>query len=384
METILFITDLHIGAQIAKISGVFSQARRHGWSVVEVERDRTSRPVADFIESRKPIGCIYECSSLATPPSDTPVGIPTVFLDPAPFALKPPRFAVASDAVALAEMAAGELLAVGCSSFAFAGWRNRTGWSMQRGRAFRDALRRRGFGCTMIDAPWSEELEVQKTLAAELARLDRRVGVFAANDYVAKQVMAALEMAEMACPRDCAVVGVDDDELICETILPTLSSIAIDFSEAGRLAVELLAEIIARPRTKSKLLAFGPTILHRRQSTRLIDSNDWRIVRAVERIRRDACGGLTASDVIAATGLSRRLVERRFLQATGRTILGEIADVRFSRACQLLRDPTIPIGEIASLCGWKSDSFLKRVFKARTGKTLRQWRKDEIGNRLRV
>ena len=185
-------------------------------------------------------------------------------------------------------------------------------------------------------------------------------------------------MAGLECPRDCAVVGVDDDELICETNFPTISSIAIDFSIAGRLAIELLAEAIAQPKMKSKHLAFGPTILHRRQSTRLIDSNDWRIVKAVERIRRDACGGLRAADVIASTGLSRRLVERRFLQATGHTILDEIADVRFSQACQLLRDPTIPIGEIANLCGWESDSYLKRVFKARTGMTPRQWRRDAL------
>ena len=163
-----------------------------------------------------------------------------------------------------------------------------------------------------------------------------------------------------------------------ETFLPTISSIAIDFSLAGRLAVELLAEVIAHPRTKSELLTFGPTFLHRRQSTRLIDSNDWRIVKAVERIRRDACGGLKAADVIASTGLSRRLVERRFLKATGHTILDEIADVRFSQACQLLRDPTIPIGEIANLCGWESDSYLKRVFKSRTGMTPRQWRRDAL------
>ena len=382
MESILFITDLHIGAQIAKISGVFSQARRHGWRVIEIERDRTSRPVADFIESRKPIGCIYECSGLVENPSDTPGNVPAVILDPAPFARKPPRFAVASDANAIAKMAVEELVSAGCATFAFAGWRNRTGWSEKRGSAFRDVLRKRGLDCTMLDAPWSEELEVQKSFATELAQMGRRVGVFAANDYVAKQVMSAIDMAGMECPRDCAVVGVDDDELICETIFPTISSIAIDFSIAGRLAVELLAEIIAHPRTKTKLLTFGPTILHRRQSTRLIDSNDWRIVRAVERIRQDACGGLTASDVIAATGLSRRLVERRFQQATGRTILGEIADVRFSQACQLLRDPAIPIGEIATLCGWKSDSYLKRLFKARTGKTLRQWRKDFLKDLL--
>lgn len=378
MDTVLFITDLHIGAQIAKISGVFSQARRHGWRVIEIERDRTMRPVADFVESLRPIGCIYECSGLEANPSDTCAGMPTVLLDPAPSSRKPPRFAVASDADAIAEMAAAELTAAGCTTFAFAGWRNRTGWSMEREQAFRNTLRKKGFACEIIDTPWSEELEVQKTLAAEFVRMKRRIGVFAANDYVAKQVMAAIEMAGMECPRDCAVVGVDDDELICETYLPTISSISIDFSRAGRLAVDLLAEVIATPQMKPRRLAFGPLALVRRQSTRIVNSNDWRIVRAVERIRRDACAGLRAADVIAETGLSRRLVERRFLAATGRTIHEEITEIRFAHACQLLRDPSIPIGYVAEQCGWESDSYLKRLFKAHTGLSPRKWRERTL------
>ena len=144
MDTILFITDLHIGAQIAKISGVFSQARRHGWRVVEIERDRTMRPVADFVASLRPIGCIYECSGLGENPSDTPAGIPTVLLDPAPSTGSKPRFAVASDSAAIARMAAAELESVGCDSFVFAGWRNRTGWSVERGGDFLDVLREKG------------------------------------------------------------------------------------------------------------------------------------------------------------------------------------------------------------------------------------------------
>jgi AraC-like DNA-binding protein len=102
--------------------------------------------------------------------------------------------------------------------------------------------------------------------------------------------------------------------------------------------------------------------------------NDPRIARAVERIRRDATTGISAADVLAEIPFSRRLAEKRFRAATGKTILEEIQDVRFEKVCELLATD-VPIGHIAGRCGLQSDSFLKRFFKARTGLTLREWRK---------
>ena len=138
------------------------------------------------------------------------------------------------------------------------------------------------------------------------------------------------------------------------------------------------------PKLPPKHLKFGPVRLVRRQSTRALRLNDPRITRAVEKIRRDATAGLTAADVLAELPFSRRVAEKRFRAATGKTILEEIQDVRFEKICELLLTDIpighialltdIPIGHIAGRCGMQSDSFLKRFFKARTGMTLREWR----------
>ena len=104
---------------------------------------------------------------------------------------------------------------------------------------------------------------------------------------------------------------------------------------------------------------------------------DPRIARAVERIRRDATTGISATDILAELPFSRRVAEKRFRAATGKTILEEIQDVRFEKICELLATD-IPIGHIASRCGMQSDSFLKRFFKARTGLTLREWRNRQM------
>ena len=133
--------------------------------------------------------------------------------------------------------------------------------------------------------------------------------------------------------------------------------------------------MLANRRLPPKHLRFGPVRLVRRQSSRALKLNDPRITRAVERIRRDATTGISAADILADIPLSRRLAEKRFLAATGRTILQEIQEVRLQKVFELLRTD-IPIGHIAGRCGMQSDSFLKRFFKSRTGMTLREWRKS--------
>ena len=193
------------------------------------------------------------------------------------------------------------------------------------------------------------------------------------NDYAAMQVAETCRQANLACPSDFSLVGVDNEEMHCECADPTLTSIEQDFREAGRLAADLLAELIENPKLPPKHLKFGPVRLVRRQSTRSFKVYDPRITRAVERIRRDATAGLTAADLLAEFPCSRRVAEKRFRAATGKTILEEIQDVRFEKVCELLVTD-VPIGHIASQCGMRSDSFLKRFFKARTGMTLREWR----------
>ena len=113
-----------------------------------------------------------------------------------------------------------------------------------------------------------------------------------------------------------------------------------------------------------------PPVRHRRARSRRAEPAERRTKREPE---RDATAGLTAADVLAELPFSRRVAEKRFRAATGKTILEEIQDVRFEKICELLATD-IPIGHIAGRCGMQSDSFLKRFFKARTGMTLREWR----------
>ena len=381
MDTILFITDLHVGSHATEFAGVYERAAAHSWRVIELELARTVRPLRELVSQWKPAGCILEGSSVSSADARRAFrGIPVVNLDPGAKTAALAHHTVTSDPGTIAQWAAKELLRTKPASFAYFGWCTKTVWSVERGRLFKEAVQREtNAPFASFESNWDmgDTLGVQKRLAKFLEPLPKPVAIFAVNDYAAVQVAEACRQAGLSCPGDFTLAGVDNEEMHCECADPTLTSIEQDFHEAGRLAADLLAELIENPKLPPKHLKFGPVRLVRRQSTRSFKFYDPRITKAVERIRRDATTGLTAADVLAEFPYSRRITEKRFRAATGKTILEEIQDVRFEKICELLMTD-IPIGHIAGRCGMQSDSFLKRFFKARTGLTLREWRNRQM------
>lgn len=378
MDTVLFITDLHVGAHVPELAGVFDRAFDNRWRVIEIELQRTGRSLSELLKQWRPKGCIMECSRVDGDLRSVFKSIPVVYLDPDPKTAAYARHTVSNDPDAVATLAGRELALSKPGSYAFVGWCTPTTWSLGREQAFRKWVKsHQGKDTFVYDKPWpiGETLEFQKQVAKFLKDLPKPVGIFAVNDYVAIQVIEACHLNEMACPRDFTLVSVDNEEMHCESTEPTMTSIEQDFRGGGHIAADLLAELIANPKLPPKHLKFGPVRLARRQSSRFFTNYDPRIARAIERIRRDATTGLTAADVLAEIPLSRRLAEKRFLAATGKTILEEIHAVRLEKVFELLRTD-VPIGHIAGRCGMQSDSFLKRFFKAHTGKTLREWRKE--------
>jgi LacI family transcriptional regulator len=387
MDTILFITDLHVGSHVPEFAGVYERASAHRWRVIELELARTVRPLGEVVAQWRPSGCILEgCNVSAADQRRTFSGIPVVNLDPDPETSAFAKHTVSSDPGKIAVWAAKELLRTNPASCVYFGWCTKTVWSLERGRIFRECAQRdsdKPFAEFGEDWEMGDTLGVQRRLADFLAPLPKPVGIFAANDYAAVQVTEACRRLGWECPRDFTLVGADNEVMHCECADPTITSIEQDFMEAGRLSADLLAELIENPRLPPRHLTFGPVRLVRRQSTRSLMFHDPRITRAVERIRRDATTGLTAADVLAEIPFSRRVAEKRFRAATGKTILEEIQDVRFEKVCELL-STDVPIGHIANRCGMQSDSFLKRFFKARTGMTLREWRNAHAASGRRL
>jgi LacI family transcriptional regulator len=202
--------------------------------------------------------------------------------------------------------------------------------------------------------------------------------VFAANDALAEELCAMASSAGISIPDELAVIGVDDDPVICERTRPSLTSIRLDFEQGGYLCAELLDRSIHDPHFVQASFTYGPVLVTRRGSTRRLDQTDRRVAKAVEYIRRNACEGIRTDDVAAEMGVSRRMAEVLFRRQMNRSIHEEIVAVRLDRAKLLLCNPRQDISAIAALCGWSSESVLRKTFKERFGVSMREWREERL------
>ena len=382
MDKVLFFTDSHTDAHARIYAGVCERARSFGWHVAEIEYARTDRSAEDFIRLWRPIGVVVECSNLAEDLNTKAYSsVPAVYVDPSRLPAGETVASVRQDPLSVAQLAFDELVGLSPASFAYLDWVSGTqcAWSRERGQAFAALVASSGKPFFRFGGEWSRADMVvsQHRIADWLKTLPRPCGLFAAKDVTAELALSAAELAGIPVPAELAVVGVDNDRLRCENTSPSLTSIEPDYAEAGRLAADLLKERLDDPGAGLRQVVFAPDCLVRRGSTRALRDAGVGICEAVERIRREACFGLTPADVLRDIPCSRRLAEQRFRQATGRSIGEEIVEARFARVFELLRNPTYPIGQIVSESGWESESYLKRAFKKRTGLSMREWRQQK-------
>ena len=368
MDVVLFFQSTLRKSWREKLAGVFRFARERGWLMQVIERAETPQSIREAIATWRPVGCLVDrAMASGRPPNAAFGGLPVVYLDQNPAQPSRVHPCVLHDSAATARLAADELFALGPASCAFVGTDETFFWSRERAQAFRSLAFAAG-------RPFAEFRGGD--LGAWLASRPRPCAVLAANDYVAQRVHHAARAAGLRVPDDVALCGVDDDELYCEAVWPGITSVRPDFADAGRRIAALLARRIDGPDPGPVLETYGPAGITRRGSTRLFAVPDARVRKALEFIRRHAFEPALGIDaVVREMGCSRRLATLRFRESTGQSILDEIHDVRFRRACDELRRTDKPVFLVVSECGYASASFFKRQFLRRTGLTMREWRR---------
>ena len=364
------------GSAHPKITGICHAAYARGWNVLRFDLG-SEASVRKTIGFWQPDGCIIEAGAVNSliAPAALP-GIPTVYLDCNPQFARKGISCVIQDPESTAAAAAAELLKHDLRSYAYAAWPTRQFWDRQRKSCFVQAMKRK-HQRTFIFKPReraSDRRSVLDALTDWVRTLPLPAGIFTATDSMSVQVLEAAARNGLDVPDDLMIVGVDNEEFICEGVRPMLSSVAPDFEGAGCQCVDILARLMRSPHRRPIVERFKSVSVVTRSSTRKSVRRDAESVAALDYIREHAAAGLTAADVFARFTCSRRLAEIRFRATAGRSVLDEIHAVQIEAAKRLLRNPNVKSTSVHQFCGHPSAPYFQRLFKHATGMTMSGWR----------
>jgi LacI family transcriptional regulator len=295
---------------------------------------------------------------------------------------------VVTDSAAIGRMAAEHLLDCGLRHFGYCGLAHsgieRTPWSQQRAESFTQRLSESALTARCFEPPPAESSgpgtgpalgEELERIAQWLKGLPKPVGVMACNDDRGQQVIEACRLALLSVPDEVAVIGVDNDELICGFSNPPFSSVALNFERAGYQSAEALHRLIRGQKPVPAKIVVRPTHVVMRHASNILAVEDPLVARALRTIRDGCHRQLSVADVARTVAVSRRALEQRFRHVLARSILTEIRRARVGRIAQMLAATTLSIAEIADQLGFDGPQHIARYFRAEKGLTPREFRR---------
>jgi len=267
------------------------------------------------------------------------------------------------------------------ASYGFVHGAIRYPWSIEREKGFRSALPRKA---SLLVFPGAESANATNDPTApvishnELGRwlegLPKPTAVFGANDLFASEVISVCERLGLKVPQQVSVIGCDNDPLIFANTHPALTSLQLPFRELGYRAAATLGLMLKGKEPPRDTVRVSGTKLFARGSSTAIPPATLLVEKAREYIAAHACSGIRTSDVIAHCGVSRSLLDMRFRQIAGKSILEDILDVRLSEVKRLLGETDRRIGQIGHDCGFNDPDNLTRLFRKRFGMSMREYR----------
>ena len=276
----------------------------------------------------------------------------------------------------IGRLAADHFLDLGYKNFAYCGF---TGlpWSQKRYEGFAQTLKSKGidncYNYVNDNASQAHADSDRLKMSQWLAKIPRPLCVFACNDDRAVTVLEACKIAKLNVPEEIAVLGVDNDELMCNLSSPSLSSIELDFENAGFKAAQHLNDLI-QVDVDTRIIAVPPLEIVSRQSTDVFAIEDEEVVGALIYIRDSFQKPIQITDVVKATCLSRRELERRFKKYLNKTIKSEIEGLRINLIKKRILNSNEPFYHIARDLEFTDMEHFSRYFKNITGQSPTQFR----------
>lgn len=288
---------------------------------------------------------------------------------------------ITADYKKMGEMAAERFVARGFREFAFYG-NNGMCWSDDRRDGFCGYLEELGYGDHVHvytgKRPASSWFFRLDQVREWLLSLPKPVGVFTCDDNQAVKVAEACKTLGLRIPYDVAIVGVDNDEILCNMSDPPISSIDVDIEKGGYEAAAMAVKMIQDPSYEGEDIILHPLHIITRESSNLITTKDEQVHQALTFIHSNVTHKILVKDVLEHVPLSRRLLEQRFLKATGKTIYQYISELRVDHFGRLLLETDEPIGNLAARMDEPDPKSLSRRFKEIKGCTPVAYRKKNL------
>jgi len=288
---------------------------------------------------------------------------------------------VSNDLTVSAQMALAHFQDRGFRNFAYFSLIGLSYVSAQR-EAFVKALTAAGHECSVYsvkprkgaEPDWNLDLA---ELGAWLESLPKPVGVLTWNASSSREIVYACQMADLLVPEEVAVLSGTDDDVLCECVHPAISGIMAAAEKVGHQAAELLDHMMhTKRRLSPPQIVVPPQEIVTRQSTDTLAVRDPALVKALSFIRNNAAHPIHVAEVARHAGVSRRILELRFMQHLKRSPATEIRRCHLDRAKRLLLETQMPIPDVAQAAGFGSPEYLAYVFKAETGESPLRYRRS--------
>jgi LacI family transcriptional regulator len=364
----------------AILSGISQYVREHGPWTVYIEQRSLQDPAPPWLERWAGDGIIARASTPQSARKLLKSGVPTVDLNDQVRGLGLPQ--IHSDHAAIARLAAEHLIDRGFRHFAYFGFPVFE-WSVRRQESFtehvlaaghqiHEGLPARRVSWSHQQASWEDEIE---GVAQWVKKLPKPLGIMAGNDIRGIQMLDACRRAGVAVPEEVAVVGVDNEELVCLLAYPPLSSVIPDAFRIGYEAAGLLDMMMTGQRITEMLRSIPPLSVATRQSSDVTAIANPYVARAMRFIREHGCAGIGVDDVLEHLAVSRSALQRMFRKELGQTILGAITAVRMQRVKQLLTETDLSLIDIADRAGFSYVEYLSTSFRRETGQSPSAYRR---------
>ncbi len=339
------------------VEGVVAYAREHGpWRLFLVTEDNVEKGLAQA-QAWGADGVIAMGADRRIVSRIFRWGVPAVLFNCG--VSRQPRNVVylQRDQERIGKTAAEYFLDRGYRSFAFVHVGEASDWAKRRREGFVRSVRSGGFRTHVYGGD---------DLGSFIEGLPNQTAIFAANDRTAQAVLGVCLENGITVPERLSVLGVDNDQIVCEAMTPQLSSIALDGVQSGRLAAELLSDLLVGRKVDSVLKIDYPRVVTR-QST---DSNviaDTVLSRTLAEISADLSRPQKLVDVAARLGYSKRTLELKARKFFGCTFTEKLNSIRLNAAVRLLSNSSLTVDEVAHRCGFCGASHLGLKMKAAFG-----------------